>query len=93
MKLHVCAIYDARTASYSVPVYVRTPGVAERFYINQVGDPQTDIHKYAQDFSLFELGTFDDETGFYEPLQAPRPMLQLGPIKAQLLNEIRNERN
>lgn len=49
------------------PIFVRARGQAVRAFADQVNESSTDWGKYPADFSLFELGEFDEVTGKVMP--------------------------
>nr|QJB19509.1 MAG: nonstructural protein [Microvirus sp.] len=69
MKLF--AIRDTKGQFYGNPWTKRTPGEAERDFTQLAQDPQSTIHKFPQDYDLYELGDFDENTGKITPLDTP----------------------
>lgn len=69
MKLVMCAVRDAATEMFGRPFFVQSRAVAVRSFRDEVrrGDAQNDLHNHPEDFTLFELGSFDDSTGVFEP--------------------------
>lgn len=72
MRLKVFGIYDSKTEAYLPPFMMSTIGEAERAITNHVNDPEHNFCKYAEDFTLFELGLWDNLTGRYELHDAPK---------------------
>jgi hypothetical protein len=68
MRVKVFSVYDSKAEAYLRPMFLQTKGLALRSFIEAVNDPKQDIHRYAADFTLFELGEWDDETGTMEML-------------------------
>lgn len=79
MKLKVFAIYDHRAMDYRNPLYFKRTEEAIRSFGIAANDPSTDICKYAEDYSLAELGTYDDDTGLHENHPAPK-MITSAPL-------------
>jgi len=61
-----------------------TRGVAIRAWASQVNNPQSSESKFPSDFTLFELGTWDDQNSQFE--QHPTP-ISLGLAQEYLKNE------
>ena len=59
----VCAVYDVKAEAYGRPIFVTAPGLAIRAFLDEVKNPESQFGKYPGDFRLFQLGTFDDQTG------------------------------
>lgn len=59
------------SAQYFLPPFLaRTDGQAQRMFIGSLGDS----FPYRRDFSLFCVGTFDDDNGVVSPIE-PRLVL------------------
>lgn len=56
-------VHDHKAAYYSPPFYARTNMEAIRTFAQAVNDPTHDIGRNHSDFTLFELGEFNDQTG------------------------------
>jgi len=61
MLKYVYSIYDSKARTYSNPFITVHPDVAVRDFTRAVNDPQLDLFKFSGDFTLVQLGTFDDE--------------------------------
>lgn len=72
MQLKMFSIRDTKAQAYNRPFYAHTHGEAERMITSAVHDPQSGLlHQYPEDFDLFLVGTFDDQSGKIEPLPTP----------------------
>lgn len=74
MKLKAFSIYDVKSESYSPPFFQNTVGLAIRMFTEAANDPETRIAKYPTDFTIFEIGTFDDSSGTIIPREANIPL-------------------
>lgn len=63
MILKLMTIYDAKSEVYDRPWLAKTRGEAVRSFTEAASDPKTLIHKYPSDFSLIEIGEWDDTKG------------------------------
>ncbi|AXH73463.1 MAG: nonstructural protein [Microviridae sp.] len=68
MKTYIMALKDAKLGVYGQPQAVQSPGLGARAFEDAQNDPErkTDISKHPEDFSLWQLATYDDETGLFE---------------------------
>lgn len=68
MKQIVVAIFDSATGTFSRPAFMQARGAAVRSFIDEVGrvDENNTMNKHPDDFTLMQLGTFDDEEGVFE---------------------------
>lgn len=72
MKVTVMAAYDKKARAFLQPYYVSHPDVGVRAFSQAVNTPDHQVHKFASDFSLYELGTFDDDSGKFDLLPQPK---------------------
>lgn len=62
MEVKVFTIFDEKAGAYLQPFFSDTVGLAVRTITELVNDPQHNFCKYASDFTLFQLGSFDNKT-------------------------------
>lgn len=65
MLYRVVAIRDRAADLFSVPSFVVSTGAAVRSFSDSVNAPDSAIHAHPEDYDLYELGTFDDNTGTF----------------------------
>jgi hypothetical protein len=70
-KLYVFAARDAKAEIYGTPMFFPTVGLATRAFSEQANNPESMICKHAEDFCLFRIGEYDQDTGLLTPLPAP----------------------
>lgn len=68
MMVRMFAIYDEKALVYKTPFTFPQRGQALRVFTDLANDSRTEIGKYPGDFVLYEVGTFDDETGALEAI-------------------------
>lgn len=61
MKLIAFSIYDEKAAAYLPPFFFPNDLVAQRAFHANVNDPNHMFGKYPSDYTLFQVGIFDDE--------------------------------
>lgn len=74
MILYVIAMRDRVAQIYGQPVFVGNVASAIRSFGDQINDPQSQVSKHPNDYDLFELGSFDDESGRFTNLDQPRQL-------------------
>lgn len=73
MKLNIYAIYDEGAKAYATPFFMHNDGLAIRAFQDNVNSDDSQIAKHADQFHLFRIGEYDDQTGElkrYEPLKS-----------------------
>lgn len=85
MKLVAVAIFDSAAAAFQRPWFVPHAPMAVRAFQDEATRQESEIAKHPADYVLFELGTFDEESGKMENLASPRQL-----VRAIDLAEVRN---
>lgn len=75
MITKVFSVYDSKAKAYGVPFFMPSSGVAVRAFSDLSNDPQSMVFRHANDFVLYEIGSFDDNSG---RLTFIVPHIQLG---------------
>lgn len=70
----VYSVRDAKLEAFMPPFYFPTNGMALRAFMDTVGDESSALAKHPSDFTLYELGSFDDSTGVFSMLSVPNPL-------------------
>lgn len=71
MSMKVFGIYDSKAECFLPPFMMKTKGEAIRALSGHVNDPEHNFCKFAADFTLFDLGSWDEQTGRYDLLATP----------------------
>nr|QJB19143.1 MAG: nonstructural protein [Microvirus sp.] len=64
MKKLIFTVFDSKALVYSTPFFSVNLGTALRDFAAACNDKNTELNKYSQDFSLHQIGEYDDDTGF-----------------------------
>lgn len=59
----IYAIRDIKAAHYGIPFFLPSNGIAIRSFSDLANDPKTTINKHPDDFQLFVIGEYDDNSG------------------------------
>lgn len=62
MKFKLFAIYDDKVQAYTVPFAKPTVGSGIRTFDDLVNNPESDIGRHPEDYTLFLIGEYDDQT-------------------------------
>lgn len=76
MQLKMYSIRDAKGEIYHPPFFKNTHGEAERDFTQLVRDPKTQPGQFPEDFDLYHLGTYDNQTGKLASLDSPQHMIK-----------------
>jgi len=61
MKHKVFTIYDSKARAYLVPFFLHEEGMAIRVFADCVNDKTHQFGKHPEDYTLFIIGTWEDE--------------------------------
>jgi len=77
LELTAFAIRDTKAEAFTnAPIFTVSRGVAIRMFTTLVNDKTTDAGQHPADFTLFEVGKFNQTTGELTP--RPEGILDLG---------------
>jgi len=74
MQMQIVAIHDRAADAFGRPIFVNSLGQAIRSFqdeINRPGD-NNEMNKHPDDFDLYHLGLYDDNTGRMISLDEPK---------------------
>jgi len=84
MLTKIFAIYDSKAVSYMTPFFAVNQGLAIRNFAHLARDPNSYVSSFPGDFTLFELGQIDLESGIMTQLDHAQ---NLGTAAAYILKE------
>lgn len=61
MKQKIYSVYDSKMEAYMQPFFQNARGQAIRSFSDAVNDPKAPFYKHPGDFTLFEIGEYDDQ--------------------------------
>lgn len=67
MNKNIYSIYDSKTGVFNTPFFAMNNATAIRTFSDAANDTQTNINRHPEDFSLFHIGTYDEESGEVSP--------------------------
>lgn len=62
MKLRIFSVYDQKAQAFMPPFYVPRPEMAMRSFQECANDPAHQFFRSPADYTLYCLGTFDDDS-------------------------------
>lgn len=72
----VFSVFDSKVEAYLEPMYYLTEAEAERAFRNACIQQEHPFCHNAEDYTLFQLGDFDDNTGMLAPFTTPKPVIK-----------------
>jgi hypothetical protein len=77
MKQIICTVYDRAAETYGRPMFVPSIGVAIRSFTDEVNRSHADnqLFNHPDDFDLYELGEYDDQTSRITTLDLPKVLI------------------
>lgn len=79
MIQYICTVKDRAADAYGRPMFVPSTGVAIRSFSDEINrnNAENQLYNHPDDFDLYELGQFDDNTGLFTLHEQPK-LLSLG---------------
>ena len=77
----VFSVYDAAAKAYLPPFFLPATGMAIRTFSDAVNDPAHQFHRHASDYTLMEIGSFNDSIGV---LTCETPVKVIGGLEVRM---------
>lgn len=74
MKLKIFSVFDSKVSAFMNPIFLRTTPEAIRAFSGAVSEKDSNFCKYPEDYTLFEVGSWDDQTAVIDLLSTPHPV-------------------
>lgn len=71
--LTIVSVKDRAVDAYNRPFYVPTIGAAIRSFTDEVNRNESEMQAHPEDYDLYDMGTFDDQTGTFLPPEGGIP--------------------
>ena len=72
MLTNVYSVYDVTSETFGSPFLLLTDGLAMRSFYEAAINTQTEISKYPDEYVLYNIGQYDDDTGLMVPKEPKR---------------------
>lgn len=76
MELRAYSIRDSKGEVFHPPFYKKTHGEAERDFTSLVRDDKSQVGSYPDDYDLYHVGMWDDQSGKFSPLDTPQHIVK-----------------
>ena len=83
MITKIFTIFDSKAASYLPPMYMQSTGAMIRTFEDECNNEKSHFNKHPADFTLFEIGSFDDQTCEIVSLDVKIPLGTALEMKAE----------
>lgn len=79
MKLKIVSVRDRAADAFMRPFFVPSIGMAVRSFQDEINRQDADnaMFRHPEDYDLYDLGEFDEDTGKFNGVDSPR-MLAVG---------------
>lgn len=71
MKLKMVCVMDIAVGAFGQPFSVRSIGEATRGFMDEVSKSDSQLRLHPEDFSLYDVGEFDQDTGILTGKDVP----------------------
>lgn len=74
MHLICFSVHDAKAEAFLPPFFASTLGVGKRMFEQAANDPESNFGRFSDDYTLYELGKFNCQTGMTTFLSTPKSL-------------------
>lgn len=77
MKLYIATVHDVKTGVYHKPQFLINQAHAVRIFgdlVNNSNNDNNEISKHPEDYTLFHIGDWDDNTAKIKLLKSPKSL-------------------
>ena len=75
MKFSICSVRDSKAGAFMIPFFTRNRDTGIRSVMMAMQDPSHEFYKFHDDYTLFELGVYDDDDGSFLVHPAPEVLV------------------
>ena len=65
--IKIYAVRDQKLEAFNRPFFLQSDGVAIRAFQDEVNSHESELHKHAEDYDLYTIGMYDENTGIISP--------------------------
>lgn len=88
MITNIYTIFDSKAGFYNKPFYMVNDAVAMRSMGDMLQDPNTELARNPEDFTLFKLGTYDDQSASLDCFTEFEVVARLHELKQTMITEL-----
>ena len=70
------SIRDSKAGVFNTPFFQKSIGEAERSFDKLTKDSSSMVYQYPDDYDLYYIGEYDDQSGNIKPLDTPQHILK-----------------
>ena len=78
------SVFDSKAAVFGTPFFMQREAAAIRAFSDLANDPQTMVGKHPEDFALFHVGDFDDDTAGFNSVKPRNLVTAASMVKATI---------
>ena len=72
MIIKMFCVFDVKAEAYQPPLFLLTEGQAVRAFGDAIANSNHEFSRHPEDYTLFEVGEFDDKHAGFDLLRSPR---------------------
>ena len=74
------AVFDSKASAFNAPMFLATKGLALRAFSDACAVADSPLVKHSEDYSLFEIGSYDPNSGKLKSLAQPKHMVNASAV-------------
>lgn len=68
--IKIFTVYDSKAEAFTTPTFAPTTAAGMRMFESACNEEGSSFHRYSGDYTLFEIGDFDEHSGQISPHKA-----------------------
>lgn len=84
------SVRDQKSELFHKPWHAQTHGEAERNFSQMANDDRSTIFNHPEDFDLYHVGYYEDNSGILTPLDTPQFVIKAVQVKKSGLQAVQN---
>lgn len=77
MITNMYSIYDSKVGVYTSPMMFRNDAECIRQFETEANNPESKLNKHAEDYTVFLLGEYDDDTAQFAIRETPKSVCRI----------------
>lgn len=85
--MKVLSVRDRAVDAFGTPIFVQAVGQAVRSFSDEVNREGSPFHAHPEDYDLFLIGDYDEQTGTLVPVGVPRQVAIGKDLRSQHVSQ------
>jgi hypothetical protein len=88
MQKQIFSVFDSKSKVFSTPFFSHNINTALRDFAHASNDKSTDLYRYSTDYTLFHIGSFDEDSGIINSFNPVSLGLAVSFINQEVIHDV-----